>query len=142
MNDFQDTLKRLLEVDDPAAAPKLDPIGAPDNFNIATHEKGMGKSSDPGDVLKRHLEAQAFEFKKLKAAYDELVATVTQSLGDLGQYGIEDKDFMKGMKPMQKPVQKSIQGAVSDPSQVSSLTGVRNWRQGLNKPITAQTDDL
>lgn len=139
MNDFQDTLKRLLEGDDPTAAPPMpDPIGAPDKFDIGHHEKNMGKAGDPGDVLKRHLEAQAFEFKKLKTAYDELVAAVGQVMGDMGQYGIEDKDFMKGMKPMQKPVQ----GAVSDPSQVAAMTGAKDFRQRMNQPVTAQVDDL
>ena len=140
MKDFQDTLKRLLEADDPstAAPPMPDPIGAPDKFDIGHHEKNMSKSGDPSDVLRRHLEASAFEFKKLKTAYDELVAAVNQAMGDMGQYGIEDKDFMKGMKPMMKPVQ----GQVSDPSQVAAMTGANDFRQRLNQPITAQTDDL
>lgn len=128
MNDFQDTLKRLLEADDvgdSTAAPGLEPIGAPDKFDIGHHDKQMGKSTDAGEVLKKHLEAQAFEFKKLKAVYDELV----QVMGEMGQYGIEGKDFMKGMKPMQRPVQ----GQVSDPSQVAAMA---NPRQHF------QTDDL
>ncbi len=84
------------------------------------------------------MEAQAFEFKKLKTAYDELVQTVQAAFGNMPTYCIEDKDFQKTLKPMQKPVQ----GQVSDPSQVQAMTGAKDFRQRLNQPVTADLSDI
>lgn len=137
MRDFQDILKRIVEDDDPAGEPAMDPIGAPDSFNIGHHKKNMAKSTDPGDVLQRHLEAQAFEFKKLKNAYDQLVAAVQEVLGGLGSYGIENKGFMKGMKPMSVP-----QGTVSNQSTAQAMAGANQFRQKLNTPITPDLSDI
>lgn len=137
MKDFQDILKRIVEADDPTGDPAPAPIGAPDTFNIGHHKKNMAKATDPGSVLKSHLEAQAFEFKKLKIAYDELVAAVQEVMGGLGSYGIEDKGFMKGMKPMQVP-----QGSVSNQSTAQAMQAANQFRQKLNTPITPDLSDI
>ncbi len=139
MHDFQDSLRRMLfEADEEGPAP----IGAPDKFNIQHHDGRMDKSAQGGaasDVIKQHLEAQAFEYKKLKTAYDELVKTVQEVFSGLGTYGIEDKGFLKGMKPMAAP---QPQGQVSNPSQAAAMSAAQQFRQRMQTPINTSADDI
>jgi hypothetical protein len=142
MDDFQYKLKRILFEAEEA---ELTPIGAPDKFNIGHHDTGMKKAGESGaasEVIQKHLEAQAFEFKKLKTAYDELVKTVNEVFSKLGTYGIEDKGFMKGkMQPMAVPPHLQQQGQPSGASTAQAM-GQSAFRQRMQTPITPNVDDL
>lgn len=94
----------------------------------------MEKTDDPVEIIKLHMQNQNFEFRKLKAAFDELV----QTMGGMGTYGIEDEKFQRTLQPMQK----AVQGQVSDPSQLAALQKARDFRATLNNPVQADLSGL
>lgn len=109
--------------------------GSPQFHSGGQHHAGrMEKTDDPVEIIKLHMQNQNFEFRKLKAAFDELV----QTMGGMGTYGIEDEKFQRTLQPMQK----AVQGQVSDPSQLAALQKARDFRATLNNPVQADLSGL
>ena len=133
MNDFQDSLKKLLF--EAEGASEESPIGAPEKFHIGHHQSHMAKATDAAEMLRMHLEAQAFEFQKLKKAYTDLVQVIQNALGDMGTYGVEDKGFMKGrLKPL------ASVGQPSPSSTAAALQGAQDFRTRMSQPTDIPTD--